>query len=90
VAIARSLAARPEVVFADEPTGALDARTASEVLGLLRDLVDDFGQTVVMVTHDPRAAHRAHATVVMDEGRIQDYLVDPTAEALAGTLLGAR
>ncbi|MBW9206322.1 ABC transporter ATP-binding protein [Mumia sp. zg.B17] len=90
VAIARSLAARPEVVFADEPTGALDARTASEVLGLLRDLVDDVGQTVVMVTHDPLAAHRAHATVVMDEGRIQDYLVDPTPEMLAGTLVGAR
>ncbi|MDD9350568.1 ABC transporter ATP-binding protein [Mumia sp.] len=90
VAIARSLAARPEVVFADEPTGALDARTASEVLGLLRDLVDDVGQTVVMVTHDPLAAHRAHATVVMDEGRIQDYLVDPTPEMLAGTLVGTR
>ncbi|WP_286928088.1 MULTISPECIES: ABC transporter ATP-binding protein [Aeromicrobium] len=90
VAIARSLAARPEVVFADEPTGALDAHTASDVLGLLRDLVDDFGQTVVMVTHDPRAAHRAHATVVVADGRIREYLAAPTAETLAGSLVGAR
>lgn len=90
VAIARSLAARPDVVFADEPTGALDANTADDVLGLLRDLVDDFGQTVVMVTHDPRAAHRAHATVVVADGRIQEYLADPTAEMLAGHLVGAR
>ncbi|MFS0884831.1 ABC transporter ATP-binding protein [Aeromicrobium sp. 179-A 4D2 NHS] len=90
VAIARSLVARPDVVFADEPTGALDAATASDVLGLLRDLVDDFGQTVVMVTHDPRAAARAHATVVVDDGRLRDHLANPSAEALAASLVGVR
>ena len=56
VAIARALVTRPEVVFADEPTGALDTRTGREVLGLLRQVVDELGQTVVMVTHDPVAA----------------------------------
>ncbi|WP_313407108.1 ABC transporter ATP-binding protein [Aeromicrobium sp.] len=90
VAIARSLAARPDVVFADEPTGALDARTADGVLGLLRDLVDEFGQTVVMVTHDPRAAHRAHATVVMEDGRIKELVTEPTLELLTDSLAGAR
>ena len=78
-AIARSLAARPDVVFADEPTGALDADTADDVLGLLRDLVDELGQTVVMVTHDPRAASRAHATLVMADGRIRDHQVAPAS-----------
>ncbi|MFD1860414.1 ABC transporter ATP-binding protein [Aeromicrobium camelliae] len=69
VAIARALAARPDIVFADEPTGALDAATADDVLGLLRDLVDDLGQTIVMVTHDPRAAQWAHATLMLADGR---------------------
>jgi len=90
VAIARSLAARPDVVFADEPTGALDVSTAGDVLGLLRDLVDDVGQTVVMVTHDPRAAARAHATVVVADGPIRDHLDAPSVEALAGSLVGVR
>ncbi|WP_035739118.1 ATP-binding cassette domain-containing protein [Glycomyces arizonensis] len=82
-AIARSLAARPEVVFADEPTGALDPGSADEVLDLLRDLVDEFAQTVVMVTHDPDAAARAHATAVMGGGRIDRYFPRPTALELA-------
>lgn len=91
-AIARSLAARPEVVFADEPTGALDLDTAAEVLDLLRELVDEFGQTVVMVTHDPYAAARAHATVVVADGRIDAYLRRPAAAELAQrlTTLGRR
>ncbi|MGK4904223.1 ABC transporter ATP-binding protein [Streptomyces albus] len=83
VAIARALAARPAVVFADEPTGALDLRTGREVLALLRDLVDGLGQTVVMVTHDPAAAARADRAVVMADGRIVDTLVKPTAAELA-------
>ncbi len=73
-AIARALVTRPAVVFGDEPTGALDLRTAREVLGLLRDLVDGLGQTVVMVTHDPAAAARADRALVMADGRIVDTL----------------
>jgi len=82
-AIARALAARPAVVFADEPTGALDLASAREVLGLLRDLVDGLGQTVVLVTHDPNAAARADRVEIMTDGRIVDTLVAPTAAALA-------
>ncbi|MFF3243302.1 ABC transporter ATP-binding protein [Streptomyces sp. NPDC002870] len=82
-AIARALAARPAVVFADEPTGALDLRTAREVLALLRDLVDGLGQTVVMVTHDPAAAARADLAMVMADGRVVDTLKRPTAAELA-------
>lgn len=68
VAVARSLVTNPRVLFADEPTGALDLRSAHQVLGLLRALVDDLGQTVVMVTHDPAAAARAHRALVMIVG----------------------
>ncbi|MDM8086452.1 ABC transporter ATP-binding protein [Cellulomonas cellasea] len=85
-AIARALAARPEVVFGDEPTGALDLRTGHEVLDLLRDLVDSLGQTVVMVTHDPAAAARADRVVVMADGRVVDSLESPTPARLATTL----
>lgn len=90
VAIARSLAARPDIVFADEPTGALDLDTAGEVLALLRDLVDEFGQTVVMVTHDPGAAAWAHDTVVMKDGRIHQRFARPTAAELAASLTRLR
>jgi len=82
-AIARALVSRPAVVFADEPTGALDLRTAREVLGLLRDLVDGLGQTVVMVTHDPAAAARADLAMVMADGRVVETLKAPTAAELA-------
>ncbi len=83
VAIARALVTRPAVVFADEPTGALDLRTAREVLDLLRALVDSLGQTVVMVTHDAAAAARADLALLMTDGRIVDTLVTPTADVLA-------
>ncbi|MEV0389162.1 ABC transporter ATP-binding protein [Nonomuraea sp. NPDC050643] len=85
-AIVRALAARPDVVFADEPTGALDLRSAAEVLGLLRELVDDLGQSVVMVTHDPAAAARAHDTLVMADGKVVDLLNGPSAGDLAARL----
>jgi len=88
--IARALVARPDVVFADEPTGALDLDTAAGVLGLLRDLVGDLGQTVVMVTHDPNAAARAHGTVVMADGAIREYLARPSAADLARSLTELR
>ncbi|MDW3846988.1 ABC transporter ATP-binding protein [Micromonospora sp. BRA006-A] len=68
VAIARALATRPEVIFSDEPTGALDSRTAAEVLTLLRAVVDEHGQTVVMVTHDPIAASYADRVLVLADG----------------------
>ncbi|GAA0726440.1 ABC transporter ATP-binding protein [Dactylosporangium roseum] len=82
-AIARALVTRPAVVFADEPTGALDLRTAHAVLDLLRDLVDGLGQTVLMVTHDPAVAARAHGVLVMADGRIVDTLTGATAAELA-------
>jgi len=82
-AIARALVTKPAVVFGDEPTGALDLRTAREVLDLLRDLVDGLGQTVVMVTHDPAAAARADRALVMADGRVVDTLQAPTAAELA-------
>ena len=83
VALARGLITRPEVLFADEPTGALDLRTGREVLKLFRNLVDTLGQTVVMVTHDPMAASYADAVLFLADGRIVDQLDRPTAEAVA-------
>jgi putative ABC transport system ATP-binding protein len=70
VAVARALVSRPAVVFADEPTGNLDSRSSEEVLRLLRQAVDEFGQTVVMVTHDPEAAAYADHLVVLRDGRV--------------------
>jgi putative ABC transport system ATP-binding protein len=91
-ALVRALAARPEVVFADEPTGALDLRSRMEVLQLLRGVVVDLGQTVVMVTHDPAAAAEAQTVLVMADGRPVDLLSAPSADSLAKRLteLGAR
>ncbi|MEV7129495.1 ABC transporter ATP-binding protein [Streptomyces sp. NPDC093260] len=82
VACARALASRPELVFADEPTGNLDSRAGAEVLGFLRDAVDRLGQTVVMVTHDPNAAARSDAVLFLADGRIVDRMTHPTAEAV--------
>jgi putative ABC transport system ATP-binding protein len=91
VAIARALVTRPEVVFADEPTGALDTRTAREVLALLRDVVDADGHTVVMVTHDPVAAAHADRVILLADGRLAGTLDAPDADAVAEHLahLGA-
>ncbi len=86
VAIARALAVRPDVVFADEPTGALDTQTAAEVLALLRSTVDEFGQTVVMVTHDPVAASYADRVLVLADGRIVRDLPQLGAEKIAEVL----
>lgn len=82
VATARALASRPEVVFADEPTGNLDSRSGTELLGLLRRAVDEFGQTVVLVTHDPAAAAHADRVLFLADGRISGELRDPTTEAI--------
>ncbi|NJD66834.1 MAG: ABC transporter ATP-binding protein [Chloroflexi bacterium] len=82
VAIARALITRPEVLFADEPTGALDLRTAREILGLLRTAVDSLGRTVVMVTHDPAAASYADSVVFLADGRVVDQLDGALARAI--------
>jgi putative ABC transport system ATP-binding protein len=86
VAIARALVTRPEVVFADEPTGALDTRTGREILALLRHVVDDLGQTVVMVTHDPVAASHADRVVFLADGRLAGSLEAPDADRVAERL----
>ncbi|GAA1024986.1 ABC transporter ATP-binding protein [Amycolatopsis albidoflavus] len=83
VAIARALAGNPEVVFADEPTGALDSRNSRDVLELLRKLVDDEGQTVVTVTHDPVAAAFADRVTFLADGRVSGHLDKPTAAVVA-------
>jgi putative ABC transport system ATP-binding protein len=80
VAAARALAARPEIVFADEPTGNLDSKAGDELLGFLRRAVGGFGQTIVMVTHDPAAASHADRIVFLRDGRIVDELDAPTTE----------
>jgi putative ABC transport system ATP-binding protein len=86
VAIARALVTRPDVVFADEPTGALDSNSARQVLGVLRASVDRLGQTVVMVTHDPVAAAHADSVVFLADGRIVGTMVNPTADAVAARM----
>ena len=86
VAIARALVTRPEVVFADEPTGALDTRTGRGVLALLRDIVDQDRRTVVMVTHDPVAAAYADHVIVLADGRVAATLEAPSADDVAEQL----
>ena len=80
VAVARALASRPQVIFADEPTGNLDSKSGGELLGLLREAVDGFGRTVVMVTHDPVAAGHADAVVFLADGHLAGYLARPTPQ----------
>ena len=82
VAVARALASRPEIIFADEPTGNLDSRTGAEILSFMRTAVREFGQTIVMVTHDPVAASYADRAVFLADGRIVDELDDPTADSV--------
>jgi len=83
VAIARALVTSPQVLFADEPTGALDTKTSRDVLDLLRAMVTERGQTVIMVTHDPMAAASADRVIFLADGRIADTVESPTAEAVA-------
>ncbi|WP_055426527.1 ABC transporter ATP-binding protein [Bifidobacterium aesculapii] len=82
VACARAIMARPSVIFADEPTGNLDSRSSREVLGFLKDSVHDYGQTIVMVTHDPRAASYADRVLVLADGRIIRDLKHPTYDRI--------
>jgi putative ABC transport system ATP-binding protein len=80
VAVARALASKPVIVFADEPTGNLDSRAGSEILSFMRTAVDDLGQTVVMVTHDPVAAAYADTAIFLADGCIVDQMENPTAK----------
>ncbi len=82
VACARALASRPDIIFGDEPTGNLDSRSSGEVLSILRNSVTHLGQTVVIVTHDPRAAGYADRVVFLADGRIVDELRSPTADSV--------
>jgi putative ABC transport system ATP-binding protein len=82
VAVARALASKPQIVFADEPTGNLDSATGAEILAFMRGAVREFGQTIVMVTHDPVAASYSNRVVFLADGRITDQLTDPTPDAV--------
>ncbi|HET7690882.1 MAG TPA: ABC transporter ATP-binding protein [Nocardioidaceae bacterium] len=86
VAVARALASRPSIVFADEPTGNLDSKSGAEVLGLLRRSVDEFGQTIVMVTHDPVAAAVTDRVVFLADGKVVDEMRSPTRETVLGKM----
>jgi putative ABC transport system ATP-binding protein len=82
VAVARALAGKPQIVFADEPTGNLDSRTGAEILSFMRQAVRELGQTIVMVTHDPVAASYADRAVFLADGRVVSDLDDPTADSV--------
>jgi len=86
VAAARAMVTRPELIFADEPTGNLDSASATELLKLTRAAVEGFGQTVVMVTHDPKAASYADRVVFLADGRIVEEIASPTVDGILDTL----
>ena len=88
MAVARALVMRPRVIFADEPTGALDSVTGHELLGFLRRCVRELGQTVVMVTHDPGAATYADRVLLLADGRMAGELRHPTADDVLAALRG--
>jgi putative ABC transport system ATP-binding protein len=79
VAVARALASRPQIIFADEPTGNLDSRTGTEILTFMRKAVDELRQTIVMVTHDPNAAGYADRVLFLADGKLVDEMYEPTA-----------
>jgi putative ABC transport system ATP-binding protein len=80
VAVARALASKPQIIFADEPTGNLDSRTGAEILTFMKHAVSDLGQTIVMVTHDPVAASYADRVVFLGDGKVVDEILNPTAD----------
>jgi putative ABC transport system ATP-binding protein len=82
VAVARALASRPRIIFADEPTGNLDSRTGGEVLRFMRRAVTELGQTIVMVTHDAVAASHADRIVFLADGRLDGEMLEPTPTAV--------
>jgi putative ABC transport system ATP-binding protein len=88
VAVARALVSRPHVIFADEPTGNLDSRAGAEILTFMRQAVREFGQTIIMVTHDPNAAGYANRAVFLNDGKIVDEMADPTPDAILDRMKG--
>ena len=82
VAVARALASQPKIIFADEPTGNLDSKSSSDVLSFMRRAVKEFGQTIVMVTHDPNAASYADRVIFLADGKVVDEISQPTAESV--------
>ena len=86
VAVARALVSRPDLIFADEPTGNLDSRASAEILKFMRDAVDELGQTIVMVTHDPSAAGYSDRAVFLADGTIVDEMADPSADRVLDRL----
>jgi putative ABC transport system ATP-binding protein len=88
VAVGRALATRPQIIFADEPTGNLDSKAGAEVLGFMRNAVDHMGQTIVMVTHDPMSAGYADRIIFLADGRIVDEMTQPTAERVLERMKG--
>ena len=88
VAVARALVTKPQIIFADEPTGNLDSRAGAEVLAFMRNSVRDLGQTVVMVTHDPIAAGYADRVIFLADGRAVDEMADPTADRVLDRMKG--
>lgn len=88
VAVGRALMSQPEIIFADEPTGNLDSKSSAEILGYMRTAVDELGQTIVMVTHDPNAAAYADRVVFLADGRIVDELVGAGADAIIDKMKG--
>jgi putative ABC transport system ATP-binding protein len=86
VAVARALVTRPELILADEPTGNLDTRSGGEILAFMRAAVDDLGQTIVMVTHDPSAAANADRVLFLVDGRVTQELASPTVDEVVDLL----
>lgn len=88
VAVARALISQPDVLFADEPTGALDSRSSTQMLSFLRSSVREFGQTIVMVTHDPKAASYADRVLLLADGRVAGEQQDPTEDSVLEAMKG--
>lgn len=86
VAAARALVTRPKIIFADEPSGNLDSRSGAELLDFMRNAVDQFGQTIVMVTHDPFAASHADRVIFLDDGKVVEELEDPSVDSVLDTM----
>ena len=86
MACARALVGRPDILFGDEPTGNLDSTTSAEVLAILRSAADDYEQTVVIVTHDPRAATYADRVLLLADGQVRSELIRPTSEDILAAL----
>src|SRR5262249_59331630 len=86
VAVARALASRPDIIFADEPTGNLDSQTGAEILSFMRRAVREMDQTIVMVTHDPVAASYADRALFLSDGRVVGELHDPTPDSVLDTM----